>query len=118
MLMEILLNETCRITSNELARFNRSISELAESAKRTVDLHFADNISTADVAAELKCSPNYLGKVFHKAYGCTILQYINSIRCQQAAYLLRSSNSSVKEIAFFSGFNNLPHFRHLFFRLF
>ena len=116
LLMEILLNETRRITTNEAVSFNGSVSELAESAKRTVDLHFADNISTADVAAELKCSPNYLGKVFHKAYGCTILQYINSVRCRQAAYLLRTSNSSIKEIAFFSGFNYLPHFRRLFFR--
>ena len=116
LLMQILLNETCRITADEAARFSGSVSELAESAKRTVDLHFADHISTADVAAELNCCPNYLGKVFHKAFGCSILQYINSIRCQQAAYLLRTSNSSVKEIAFFAGFNNLSHFRRLFFR--
>lgn len=116
LLMQILLNETCRITTNEAARFKGSVSELAESAKRTVDLRFADNISTADVADELNCSPDYLGKVFLKAFGCSILQYINSTRCRQAAYLLRTSNSSVKEIAFLSGFNSLPHFRRLFFR--
>ena len=116
LLMQILLNETCRITANAAARFKGSVSELAESAKRTVDLRFADNISTADVAAELNCSPDYLGKVFQKAYGCSILQYINRMRCRQAAYLLRTSTSSVKEIAFFSGFNDLPHFRRLFFR--
>ena len=114
LLMEILLNETCRAAANETSRLK--VSELAESAKRTVDLRFADNISTADVAAELNCSPDYLGKVFHKAFGCSILQYINRMRCRQAAYLLRTSASSVKEIAFFSGFNDLPHFRRLFFR--
>ena len=114
--MQILLNETCRVTANEAIRFKGLVSELAESAKRTVDLHFAEKISTADVAAELNCSPNYLGKVFHNAFGCSILQYINRIRCREAAYLLRTSISSIKEIAFFSGFNDLPHFRRQFFR--
>lgn len=114
LLMKILLNETRRAVSGEASRFK--LSDLAESAKRIADLRFADSISTADVAAELNCSPDYLGKVFRKAFGCSVLQYINRMRCREAAYLLRTSVSSIKEIAFFCGFNDLPHFRRLFFR--
>ena len=115
LLMQILLNETRRTEGKE-ASSRYKVSELAESAKRIVDLRFADNISTADVAAELNCSRDYLGKVFHKAVGCSILQYINYMRLRQSAYLLRTSVSSIKEIAFFCGFNDLPHYRRLFFR--
>ena len=114
LLMEILLNETCRDAHAEVSR--SKLPELAESAKRIIDLKFASGLSTADVAAELNCSRDYLGKVFRKAAGCSVLQYINYLRCREAAYLLRTSVSSIKEIAFFCGFNDLPHFRRLFFR--
>ena len=114
LLMEILLNETCREPADNPAK--PKVSELAESAKRIVNLRFADNISTADVAAELNCSKDYLSHVFQKTFGYSVLKYINLQRCREAAYLLRSSVSSIKEIAFFCGFNDLPHFRRLFFR--
>ena len=114
LLMEILLNETCRAETETPSRVK--LPELAESAKRIIDLRFADSISTSDVAAELNCDSDYLGKVFRKAAGCTVLQYINHLRCREAAFLLRSSVSSIKEIAFFCGFNDLPHFRRQFFR--
>ncbi len=114
LLMEILLNETIRAAAGEASKFK--VPELADSAKRIINLRFAENISTADVAAELNCSRDYLGKVFHKAVGCSILQYINYMRLRQSAYLLRTSVSSIKEIAFFCGFNDLPHYRRLFFR--
>ena len=114
LLMEILLNETCRSGGGEAPKFK--FSELAESAKRIIDLRIVENISSGDVAKELNCNRDYLGKVFHKAFGCSIIQYINRMRCREAAYLLRTSVSSIKEIAFFCGFNDLPHFRRMFAR--
>ncbi|MBQ6471715.1 MAG: helix-turn-helix transcriptional regulator [Victivallales bacterium] len=114
LLKEILLNETCREPADSPVK--TKVSELAEGAKRIVNLHFADNISTADVAAELNCSRDYLSHVFQKTFGVSVLQCINHQRCREAAYLLRTSLSSIKEIAFFCGFNDLPHFRRQFFR--
>ena len=73
-------------------------------------------ISSSGVAKELNCSRDYLGRIFHRALGCTVSQYINRKRCREAAYLLRSGVLSIKEIAFFCGFNDLPHFRRQFFR--
>lgn len=114
LLMEILLNETRR--SRLPSHVGPRIPELAESAKRIIDLRFAAGISSSHVAKELNCSRDYLGKVFHAALGSTISQYINYKRCREAAYLLRTSVLSIKEIAFFCGFNDLPHFRRQFFR--
>ena len=68
------------------------------------------------MATELNCSRDYLSHVFQNTFGLSVLQYINHMRCREAAYLLRSSVSSIKEIAFFCGFNDLPHFRRQFFR--
>ena len=114
LLMEILLNETRRdnIPSVSMPK----IPELAEAAKRLIDLKFAAGISSSNVAKELNCSSDYLGKVFHNSMGCTLLQYINYKRCREAAYLLRMTVMSIKEIAFSCGFNDLPHFRRQFYR--
>lgn len=115
LLMEILLNEAGRNgIRKDVSQYD--LSELAESAKRIIDLRFSDNISANDVAVELNCSRDYLSKIFRKATGRTVLQYINFLRCRQAAMLLASNSHSVKEIAFFCGFNDLPHFRKLFYR--
>ena len=114
LLMEILLNETCRDQLPGDA--GATVPELAAAAKRFINLKFAAGISSADVARELNCSRDYLGKVFRSAVGSTISQYINFMRCREAACLLRSGVMSVKEIAFFCGFNDLPHFRRQFFR--
>ena len=115
LLMEILLNEVGRGGGRkEPSKFD--LPELAESARRIMDLRFSDNISASDVAAELNCSRDYLSKIFRKATGRTVLQYINYLRCREAAILLSANSYSVKEIAFFCGFNDLPHFRKLFYR--
>lgn len=115
LLLEILLNEVSRSGIRKDVS-NSDLSELAEAAKRIMDLRFSDNISASDVAAELNCSRDYLSKVFRKTTGRTLLQYINYLRCRQAAMLLAFNSHSVKEIAFFCGFNDLPHFRKLFYR--
>ena len=114
LLMEILLNETLRDKAPVIPV--SKVPELAESARRIIDLKFSTGLSSSTVAKELGCSRDYLGKVFHSAMGCTMSQYINLKRCREAAYLLRTSLLSIKEIAFFCGFNDLPHFRRQFYQ--
>ena len=116
LLMEILLNETVRETSEGITP--AGVSDLAEAARRIIDLNFASPVSCARIAAELNCNADYLGKVFRKSFNCSLLEHLNHVRCREAAYLLISGDSSIKEIAFFSGFNDLPYFRKQFFRFY
>ena len=115
LLMEILLNEVSRSgMRKDVSKLK--LPALAEAAKRIIDLRFSDDISASDVAAELNCSRDYLSKLFQKSMGRSLLQYIHYLRCREAAMLLAANSHSVKEIAFFCGFNDLPHFRKLFYR--
>lgn len=114
LLMKILLKETRRHMENKTEASNAS--SLAQSAKRIIDLKFDSPLSSSAVAEELNCNADHLGKVFRKAYNCTMLEYLNDKRCCEAEYLLRNGTSSVKEIAFFCGFNDLPYFRRQFFK--
>lgn len=116
LLMEILLNETIR--KSQLESLSCKVSLLAEAAKRIIDLNFTSQVSCSKIALELNCSADYLGKVFRKSFNTSLLEYLNKKRCNEAAYLLRSGDSSIKEIAFFCGFNDLPYFRRQFFRIY
>ena len=115
LLMQLLLQETCRKNPLESSAEN---SSLAANAKRLLDLNFASPLSSAEIARELNCNVDYLGRLFRKEFNCSMMQYLNKIRCREAAYLLQTSTSSIKEIAFFSGFNDLPFFRKQFFRFY
>ena len=116
LLMKILLHETLRKSLPET--LSAGVPLIADAARRIIDLNFASQVTCAGIAAELNCSADYLGKVFRKSFKMTILEYLNSKRCCEAAYLLESGDSSVKEIAFFSGYNDLPYFRKQFFRIY
>lgn len=66
------------------------------------------------IAAELRCSPNYLSKLFHRSVGLRVVEYINRIRMQNAIEALRLTCLSVKEIAVACGFNDPNYFARVF----
>ncbi|MBE6358299.1 MAG: AraC family transcriptional regulator [Lentisphaerae bacterium] len=114
LLMKILLNETRR---NTMPTGKASVtSNLANEAKRIIDLDFASPLSTSDIAGSLSCNTDYLGRIFRKTFNCTMTEYLNDRRCEEAATLLQYSTSQIKEIAFFCGFNDMPYFRRQFFK--
>jgi len=66
------------------------------------------------IAAELRCSPNYLSKLFHRSVGLRVVEYINRIRMQNAIEALRQTSLSVKEIAIACGYNDPNYFARVF----
>lgn len=111
LLLEILLNETTRIPTP----YEADQSRLAEEARQIIKLRFSDNISTADIARELGCNADHLGRVFHNNYGVSIVESLNATRLEKCASLLRSGPGSIKEIAYACGFNDPAYFRRRFF---
>lgn len=89
---------------------------IPEQAETLIRLHFEEDISTATLARELGCHPDYLGRLYRERFGCTVIDAINDARINCARRLLVNSHLSVKEIAFESGFNDPVYFRRQFFR--
>lgn len=114
LLMQILLNETAR--NNRPENIISTSSNLAGEAKRIIDLDFASPLTASVIAKNLSCNTDYLGRIFKKTFNCTMMEYLNNKRCEEAATLLQYSTSQVKEIAFFCGFNDMPYFRRQFFK--
>lgn len=128
LLMELLLNEV-RKSLRSSASPEDALTEtpsiegrhyhhhrLAEEAFRILKIRFREPLSTSLVARELRCNPDYLGRVFRQCFRRTLTECLNRIRIGHAEKLLKSSRSSIQEIALDSGFGDAGYFRKLFFR--
>ena len=66
------------------------------------------------LANRFSVSVNYLGSLFKKNMGTSFNEYLNNVRLRYACSLLQSSELSVKEVAFASGYNSTEYFLYIF----
>lgn len=78
-----------------------------------IRMNFAEKILLDDIARELCVDKYYLTREFKKNTGKTIVQYINSYRCNMAADLILSGKN-VSEAANACGFDNYSYFTKTF----
>lgn len=75
---------------------------------------FHQEIRMEDVARTVKMSPPSFSRYFKLRTRKTFSDFVSEIRLGHAAKLLQEENSSVAEICFASGFNNLSNFNRQF----
>jgi YesN/AraC family two-component response regulator len=86
--------------------------------KNFIKLRFLDpNFSIDFLTNEFFISHSYLCKIFKEKTGKTLISYINEQKMRNAEKLLKTTNFSVYEIAYMSGFNSYPHFLTIFKKL-
>ena len=79
-----------------------------------INSNYANAITLNDIAKNSNCNPTYLSEYFHKKMGVTIKQYVTILRIKRAKKLLISSNSSIMNICYESGFSSLASFNRNF----
>ncbi|MDD5677165.1 MAG: AraC family transcriptional regulator [Kiritimatiellae bacterium] len=89
---------------------------LAGRAEAFCTINFQSAISTAGIADELHCNPDYLGRVFRQVKGITLTDFIYQRRLREARALLRESTLNVDQIARACGFQKAGYFRRIFHR--
>ena len=77
---------------------------------RYVSDNFQKPITLKSTAEHLHLSPEYLSYLFSKTCGCTFKEYLIDYRISYAMELLKSTDNSITEICFLSGYSNLSHF--------
>ena len=68
--------------------------------------HFQEQISLDDMARKAGFSPYHFTRIFARTTGLTPHQYLISTRIRAAAFLLKSTDLPVREIAFATGFSS------------
>ncbi len=92
------------------SKFSQPIGQ----ALRFIHNHSNDDISLNDVAANVGLSPSYFSSRFHSELNISFQSYIINLRLETAAKFLISTNYSVTDICFISGFNNYVNFTKAF----
>ena len=59
-------------------------------------------------------NPSYLSTLFKKKEGISPLDYLNTIRINQAKLFLAGSDFSISDIAMMVGFNSVSYFNHMY----
>jgi AraC-like DNA-binding protein len=78
-------------------------------ANEFLQASFRDSISLRDVAREARVHPVYLARVFRRMHGCSVSEYLRTLRLNEAARLVMEG-TPLAQAAYAAGFADQAHF--------
>ena len=84
------------------------------SAKRFVQARVDGPITLAQVVEHVRVSRFYFCKLFKRATGMTLTEYVTRVRIEKAKTLLVDPSLRISEIVYASGFGSIPRFNCVF----
>lgn len=84
------------------------------SAKQFVQAHVEESITLAQVVQHVNVSRFYFCKLFKKATGMTLTEYVSRVRVEKAKTLLMDTSLRISEVVFAAGFGSIPRFNSVF----
>ena len=76
--------------------------------------NYADKITLNSLASFIGYSPTHFQKIFTQTMHISPQKYLETIRINQAKYLLSQHSQSISDIAYNCGFSSQPHFTLVF----
>jgi AraC-like DNA-binding protein len=87
---------------------------LATWAHTYIRINYDRPITTAKIAEALRYNPDYLGRIYHRVYGCTLTEALHRRRVHMACQYLLDSQMTIEQIAEKCGFTDPDYFRRIF----
>lgn len=79
-----------------------------------IDEHYGENITLTFAADRMNFSESHFSKVFKKLIGINFITYVNAVRIEHAADMLKNTNARITDIALRCGFGNIRSFNRTF----
>lgn len=76
--------------------------------------HYLEDISIENICSELNISRSYISHTFNDRLKMGFCEYINTLRLQDAATLLQTTNKTITQISIISGFSTVRTFNRVF----
>ena len=108
--MILELTEAVRRSRLNLGAYSPHIRRIVEH----IQLNYSQKLSLGDLAALAHMSESHLSKIFKKEVGTNISQYIEHLRCEKAAEMLRSGRTAIQEISSYVGYEDNNYFVKVF----
>lgn len=102
--------------NSDMISQNRRMEQLYDFQKLLsyMDEHYADNLTLNFAAKQMNFSESHFSKVFKKMTGINYVVYLNMIRVEHAAQMLKNSGMTITDISLSCGFNNIRSFNRVF----
>lgn len=107
---EVLINGK---KSSKVYLTPQKINEINQ-LSQTPEFIYDQKIKLEQFAQRVAVNSTYLNRYFNQEYGCSFLQYLTSLRIEQAEMLLRDSNAEIGDICYNTGFNSPSAFHKAF----
>jgi len=91
----------------------RKVSQIRP-AINYIDANYDKSMTLAEIARASHLSVSRLAHVFKEQMGITLIDYVTSVRIEQAKHLLLATDQSCTEICFEVGYNNQSYFTRTF----
>lgn len=88
--------------------------EILEKIYQYVEKNYENDISLKEIAEAVNISEFHFSRFFKKTTGMNFKQFLNSFRIKKAEWMLLTTDDSVAEIAFKTGFNSVKTFNRVF----
>jgi AraC-like DNA-binding protein len=89
-------------------------TQLLSAARDYIRAHYNEELTVGKIAAHVGISRSYPAQLFSDYLDYSTVDYIQAVRCDHAAYLLRATRFTVFDIALNVGFNSRQHFTRTF----
>jgi AraC-like DNA-binding protein len=90
------------------------LNVVATWAQTYIRINVESPITAASVAEALGYNVDYLGRIYHQTYDCTLTEAIHRCRISKACNYLIDSNLTITQIASKCGFSEPDYFRRIF----
>lgn len=76
--------------------------------------HYDCDIQVKDIASIVNLHPGYFHRIFKQHVGCTVMEYLSSVRMDKAKMLLSDTNIPIGDVPDYVGINSNQYFSALF----
>ena len=102
------------IVKNKATPLSNDVTNKMKIILNYIKQNYMDDISIKDMCSICNFSEYHFMRFFKKYIGMTCIEYINTYRLEMASKLLDTTTSSIMDISFEVGFNNVSYFNKLF----
>jgi AraC-like DNA-binding protein len=117
----VLANGLCQLMLLAVAHRPRSapgaddrVPMLAREAKRLLSRSVEEDVTTSQLARKLRCNPDYLGRLYKRSFGVSIMDDLHAQRIRLAKSFLLDEQLNVNEVAARCGYRDTTYFRRMF----
>jgi AraC-like DNA-binding protein len=113
-LLNVFAQYLADIASRQAIACSEAEPHAVASAKQFVQSHAEEPIKLEQVVRHVKVSRFYFCKLFKKATGMTLTEYVARVRVEKAKTLLGDPSLRISEVVYAAGFGSIPRFNSVF----